>query len=334
MLELQNACGGYLIRDFAKASLIDLVAIYLGQTHPGLLPEGLSGVDTLRQAHIPAEFKRDLLQTVRRECGQEALLSIGQGIRHVTYDPIWHNALHSENPAVLFDKWRRFEVFSHSKNRLEIDLNDGNTARFKRYSTGDGIPTAAENLLICGLIIGLLEGIGCRGLSCEMAAQGGRVLRIRDKRCFWLPDDPASLVTGEWTIGWRAHADPEGMGTTDEALLLLDLPPIGDQSLAALVKKVTDLLMRDVARQWKTGDLASALGLSSRTLQRRLGETGLSFSHLVRLVRISKACRLLQSGDTPLTVIGFCAGFSDSAHFSRDFRASVGLTPSEFRAIQ
>ncbi|MEP3784322.1 MAG: AraC family transcriptional regulator [Ascidiaceihabitans sp.] len=334
MPELPNSCGGYLIRNFAKASLIDLVAIYLGQTHPGLLPKDLGGVDTLRQAHIPAEFKRSLLQTVGRECGQEALLSIGQGISHVTYDPIWHNALRSENPAVLFGKWRRFEVFSHSKNRLEIDFADGNKARFKRYSTGDGIPTAAENLFICGLIIGLLEGIGCRGLSCEMAAQGGRVLRIRDKRCFWLPDDPASLVTGEWTIGWRAHADPEGMGTTDEALLLLDLPPIGDQSLAALVKKVTDLLMRDVARQWKTGDLASALGLSSRTLQRRLGETGLSFSHLVRLVRISKACRLLQSGDTPLTVIGFCAGFSDSAHFSRDFRASVGLTPSEFRAIQ
>ncbi|NRB17807.1 MAG: helix-turn-helix transcriptional regulator [Rhodobacteraceae bacterium] len=217
---------------------------------------------------------------------------------------------------------------------MGIDLTQGNQARFKRYTTGDSIPTAPENLLICGLIIGLLEGIGCRGLWCEMAAQGDGVLRIRDKRSFWLPDNPASLVTGDWTIGWETHSVPKGIGTTDDDLPQIDLPPIRDRSLAALVNEVTDLLMRDVARQWKTGELASALGLSSRTLQRRLGEAELSFSRLVRLVRIFEACRLLKPGDTPLTVIGFCAGFSDSAHFSRDFRASVGLTPSDFRAVQ
>jgi AraC-like DNA-binding protein len=41
----------------------------------------------------------------------------------------------------------------------------------------------------------------------------------------------------------------------------------------------------------------------------------------------------LKDGDVPLTAIGFCAGFSDSAHFSRDFRASMGMTPSDYRAI-
>ena len=329
-----NNCGGYPIRDFAKASLIDLVVIYLRQTHADLLPAGSGGTDAFRQAHVPAEIKRDLLQTVGRECGPEALLSIGQGIGHVTYDPIWRAALRSENPSVLFDKWRRFEVFSHSKNRVEIEITSENQARFNRYSKGGGIPTVSENLLICGLIIGLLEGIGCRGLWCDMAMQRGGVARIRDKRFFWLPDNPASLVTGDWTIGWKAHSVPNDICVTGNDLPQIDLPLIPDASLAALVKAVTDLLMRDVARQWKTGELARAVGLSTRTLQRRLGEAGLSFSRLVRLVRIFEACRLLKPGDTPLTVIGFCAGFSDSAHFSRDFRASVGLTPSEFRAVQ
>lgn len=331
---MPNNCGGYPIRDFAKASLIDLVVIYLRQTHPNLLPAGGTGADALRQAHIPAEFKRDLLQTVGRECGPEALLSIGQGISHVTYDPIWRAALCSENPSVLLDKWRRFEVFSHSKNRVGIDFFSKNQARFKRYAMGNTTPSAPENLLICGLIIGLLESIGCRGLWCDMATQGNGVARIRDKRCFWIPDNSASLVTGDWTIGWRAQSAPKGIGTTSDDRPQIDLPPIPDTSLATLVKAVTDLLVRDVAHQWKTGELARALGLSTRTLQRRLGEAELSFSRLVRLVRIFEACRLLKSGDTPLTVIGFCAGFSDSAHFSRDFRASVGLTPSEFRAVQ
>lgn len=314
--------------------MIDLVTIYLRQAHPDLLPVVWGGVDALRQAHIPAELKRDLVQTVGRECGPEALLSIGQGISRVSYDPIWHAALRSESPSVLFDKWRRFEVFSHSTNRVKIDLFGENQARFKRFTTGGNVPSARENLLICGLIIGLLERIGCRGLWCDMAVQDGQVVRIRDQHSFYLPDNPASLMTGDWTIGWKAHSLPTYISVQDDNLPQMDLPPIPDTSLAALAKSVTDLLMRDVARQWKTRELACAVGLSTRTLQRRLGEAELSFSHLVRLVRIFEACRLLKLGDTPLTVIGFCVGFSDSAHFSRDFRASVGMTPSEFRAVQ
>ena len=52
------------------------------------------------------------------------------------------------------------------------------------------------------------------------------------------------------------------------------------------------------------------------------------------MVRVHEACRLLQGQRRfTITMIGFCAGFSDSAQFSRDFRASTGMTPSEFRAV-
>ncbi len=48
----------------------------------------------------------------------------------------------------------------------------------------------------------------------------------------------------------------------------------------------------------------------------QLVKAGLSFSGLVRLVRIHEAYRLLKHHPTPLTVVDFCSGFSDSAHFS------------------
>jgi len=308
------------------------VVIYLRQNNPGLLPVVKTRVDTLRQAHIPVEYKRDLLETVGRECGPEALLSVGQGINSVTYDPIWLSALRSENPSILFEKWHRIEVFSHSKNRLAIRRIGISKALFQRHTADFSTPTTPENLLICGITIGLLECIGCRGLWCEMVAKDGGVLRIRDNHRFCLPDNPASLVTGSWTIGWETHSALRGLSATDEELPQVELPPISDASLATLAKTAADLLMRDVSRQWKIGELARALGLSTRSFQRRLSEAGLSFSGLVRLIRIHEACRLLRHDQTSLTVIGFCAGFSDSAHFSRDFRASVGLTPSEFRA--
>jgi AraC-like DNA-binding protein len=78
--------------------------------------------------------------------------------------------------------------------------------------------------------------------------------------------------------------------------------------------------------------MARTLGLSTRTYQRRLRDAGLSFSALVRAVRVHEACRLLTDTDTTITAAGFCAGFCDSAHFSRDFRASLGMTPSAYRA--
>ena len=77
--------------------------------------------------------------------------------------------------------------------------------------------------------------------------------------------------------------------------------------------------------------LAREAGLSKRSLQRRLHDADVSFSQLVRLARIHEACRLLTGTDASVTTIGFCAGFSDSAHFARDFRASVGMTPSAYR---
>ncbi|MVO17963.1 helix-turn-helix transcriptional regulator [Parasedimentitalea huanghaiensis] len=329
-----NSCGEFSIREFAKASLIELIAVYMQKHNPGKLSVSTDGIDALRQAQVPAGTKRDMLQMVARECGPEALLSIGQEIDQVTYDPVWRSALRSESPAVLFDKWHRFEVFAHSSNRVEIDPITETQARFRRSATGGAAPTPPENLLICGLIIGLLEGIGCRGLWCDMASQLGEPVRIRQQCDFCLPNNPAKLLTNNWTIGWQGHSISKAIDPPDNSSAQVDLPPVKDASLATLLKTMTDLMMLDVARQWKTDELASALGLSTRTLQRRLTQAGLSFSQLVRLVRISEACRLLKSGDISLTSIGFCAGFSDSSHFSRDFRASVGLTPSEFRAFQ
>jgi len=320
------------LRDFAKASLIDLVVLYLKQNNPGLLPPDLDQVDALRQAHVPVSFKRDILETVLHECGPKALLEVGQGIYNITYDPIWRAALASETPQVLLDKWRRLEAFSHSENRIKIEQLDQNQMRFQRYTVKGGTPGTAENLLICGLIIALLQGINCREMWCEMAQAGGGKVRILEGEEFAIVGGPVGLETNNWTIGWQACSQQMATDKADDQLAAINLPPIDDPVLLGLVKSVTAQLTRDVARQWNIGDLARELGLSARSLQRRLKGAGICFSRLVRLVRIHEACHQLRSSDTPLTVIGFCAGFSDSAHFSRDFRASVGLTPSEYRA--
>ena len=111
------------------------------------------------------------------------------------------------------------------------------------------------------------------------------------------------------------------------------MPEGCDASLKTTIERSAALMSRDPSRLWKIAELADELGLSTRSLQRKLQEAGLSFSELVRLIRIQEACRLLRDNDMPITMIGFCAGFSDSAHFSRDFRASIGMPPSKIPRI-
>jgi AraC-like DNA-binding protein len=268
-----------------------------------------------------------------REAGAESLLSVGQGIRTVEYDPIWHAAVRSASPGYLFEKWRRFEAFGHSINRLRIDQAAERLASFQRYTVDGGTPTAPENLLICGLIIALLEQIGCRGLVCEMALENGTSFRVREDGRFRIPGGPGTLVTNAWSIEWRSFTPRAENATVEAELPRLTLPRSSDPSLRESIEAVVRILMQDVARQWKVAELAREVGLSARSLQRRLGDAELSFSRLVRLVRIHEACRLLKDSDASITAIGFCAGFSDSAHFSRDFRASMGLSPSDYRAV-
>lgn len=320
-------------RDFSRASMVRLVLHWLERCRPELLPADGAAVDAVRRAHHPAGEKRALLETIRREAGAAALLSIGQGLRDVGYDPLFDAALRSASPEVFFEKWARVEAFSHARNRLKIEPSGKRAAAFTRYTLDGGTPSPAENLLICGFMIALLEQIGCQGLCCDMPLDDGSLQRIRREGRFSLPPDETRLATRSWSIGWQAFVQRSEDRPSELGRLELPVPSGCDPALRKGLESVAAILLRDVSRPWKVAELAREAGLSARTLQRRLGEAELSVSRLVRLTRIHEACRLLELDDVSITTIGFCAGFSDSAHFSRDFRASMGMTPSDYRAL-
>jgi len=79
--------------------------------------------------------------------------------------------------------------------------------------------------------------------------------------------------------------------------------------------------------------VASRLGLSQRSLSRRLTEAGIGYARLSRFVRLRKASRLLVAGDTCLDDIAFRAAYSDRHHLSRDFRKMAQVTPAGLRDL-
>ena len=76
---------------------------------------------------------------------------------------------------------------------------------------------------------------------------------------------------------------------------------------------------------------AAALGLSVRTLQRRLAGVGLCFEDMVRTMRLDMAADLLERTNAKVLDIALDLGYSDHAHFTRAFRGWTGLPPLEYR---
>jgi len=305
---------------------------HLKRTHPQLLPLSTVDVDAIRHASVPMELKGNLLEKIWRNSGPLALLEIGQGIQEVQYDPVWLAANRSENPAILISKWRRFESFAHSQNRVRIEFLSDQEISCQRYTVIGGVPSIQENLLICGLIIALLENIGCLNLQCEMKSNEESFC-IRRDGIFQLPKDLSSLDTINWTLRWRGFNRNSTEKTVDLEAQVRVLTRSYKSRRASFLRSIFRLLLEDSSRQWRLDELAQAAGSSRRSMQRRLEECGLNFSKITRLVKIHEACRLLDEGLTSITGVAFCSGFSDSAHLSRDFRSSMGMSPTQYKEL-
>ena len=58
---------------------------------------------------------------------------------------------------------------------------------------------------------------------------------------------------------------------------------------------------------------------------------GCTAGEYIRQVRVESACRRLTESNVPLVEIALAAGFLDQCHFSRVFKRSTGLTPTQYR---
>lgn len=78
--------------------------------------------------------------------------------------------------------------------------------------------------------------------------------------------------------------------------------------------------------------ITKILGLNVRTLQRRLGEDGETFSGLLNGVRMELAQRYIANPKYPLGRIAELLGYSNHSAFTRWFIAQFKQTPQEMRA--
>jgi AraC-like DNA-binding protein len=77
--------------------------------------------------------------------------------------------------------------------------------------------------------------------------------------------------------------------------------------------------------------LAKGMGVSRRTLQRRLTERGTHYMEVLAELRSDLSTRYLADERLGITEIAFMLGYSDQASFSTAFKSWHGMSPSDFR---
>jgi AraC-like DNA-binding protein len=182
---------------------------------------------------------------------------------------------------------------------------------------------------------------GCRDLTCQS---------ISPVRAEFIHDEPDERVEYSKFLGC-----PVTFGAEWDAVIYAEettrLPVQGANTLLLEVLEATCRKIlgpapeaRDLVREVRqliierlpTGSagldaIADQLGMSSKTLERRLAKQGQTFSVLLDRTRFNAVTHYLQDTDMRLTQVAYLAGYTKPAALVRAFRRWTGETPGKFR---
>ncbi|EHH03592.1 AraC-type DNA-binding domain-containing protein [Agrobacterium tumefaciens CCNWGS0286] len=101
---------------------------------------------------------------------------------------------------------------------------------------------------------------------------------------------------------------------------------------AEITESVERVLKQKLQDRINVTKVARELGMSERTLRRRLAESGVSFQGLLDGLRKNRSLELLANPQMSVEQIAFAVGFTDPHNFRRAFRRWTGTTPGLLRA--
>jgi AraC-like DNA-binding protein len=78
-------------------------------------------------------------------------------------------------------------------------------------------------------------------------------------------------------------------------------------------------------------DVARSLGMSKRTLARRLSDEGLNFTEVLQQLRRDLAVRYLDDPKLHISKIAWLLGFNEVSAFTHTFKRWTGKTPRQMR---
>ncbi len=149
------------------------------------------------------------------------------------------------------------------------------------------------------------------------------------RACFRAPlhfDSALNAVRfpARWLTKPVVDADPKRLHLAQAQASLAEQGMLADK----VHRAVRTLLLHGKAAG---ADVALALAMHRRTLNRRLSAEGMTFQQALDRVRFAVAQELLQNSALPVSEIAYALGYADSVAFIPAFRRWTGTTPGAWR---
>ncbi|MDI3258547.1 MAG: AraC family transcriptional regulator [Sinobacteraceae bacterium] len=259
-------------------------------------------------------------------------------IQPATFHSLGLALLASQNLEDALQRSARFSRIVSSAVDMRIERVPQGLKQVVRWSANvPTVPEAIDLLMAATLKMGLLllglEPQAPRPLELRLRRGATPAMRIEFEAYFRCPihfeaDEDSLFIPHEWTRLPLPMANPSLARQNDlvvmEYLARFDAARLSDKVRAELISRLP-------AGEPARADVAAALHLSEKTLQRRLKEEATSYQALLDEVRRDLALQYLHEEPASVCEVTFRLGFSDQSSFTRAFRRWTGLTPGEFR---
>jgi AraC-like DNA-binding protein len=304
----------------------------------------------LRRAGLPLEFAklpRVLMSTEELFAFWLAIgevstnpaigLQLGTETKTERFHPVGLAALSSENLGAAIDQMARYKQLTCPEEiRQQMDDEEW-SIQFHWLLAEELEPAVLIECAFAWVLSIARHGTGTRlsPLRVELVQPRAHVRAI--ERHFGCPVDSGAARNA---LVFRS-SDAGRTFVTRNAELLAMLAPQFEKELKQengdenFVERVCIAVQQKLTGRRPTiEDIADALHLSSRTLQRRLQEEGFSFQRVMEEARHQLARQYLNNSVLELNEAAYLLGYNDANSFVRAFRTWEGVPPARWREEQ
>lgn len=263
-------------------------------------------------------------------------LHVGVNVDPKAFDVLGYSVINSPTFGAGLDRMVRYNSLWTSGSSFAVEVSEPNTRIVYKYEDPALIQHRHDAEMTFAAIVTLGRTITDADWSPLSVAfqhrqpsdttEHSRIFRC--KLTFGAPVNEFIFDSAKLALP-LVKADPSLCAVLDRhAKELLTTYPRQDTLVDRIRKLIRDELNGGDA---SLDRLAAKLGMSGRTLQRKLREHGTSHQELLDELRIALAMRYLREPEMAICEVAYLLGFSESSAFHRAFKRWTGMTPSEFR---